>query len=135
MSFQALGAIAKFKRAKTKKKNYLIHQRLPSTQVMSRKVSSNSAQVDIQLHWFGEKQKLFQCCSNFILTDWKSEQQSLSKSLIKSLPENVMTLIKKESWNCSLLPFRLGLVMPLFLYFSSNQISKSKMISQFSFLV
>lgn len=49
MSFQALGAIAKFKRAKTKKKNYLIHQRLPSTQVMSRKVSSNSAQVDIQL--------------------------------------------------------------------------------------
>ena len=89
MSFQALGAIAKFKRAKTKKKNYLIHQRLPSTQVMSRKVSSNSAQVDIQLQWFGEKQKFFQCCSNFILTDWKSEQQSLSKSLIK-----------KSAWKC-----------------------------------
>ena len=49
MSFQALGAIAKFKRSKTKKKNYLIHQRLPSTQVMPRKVISNSAQVDIQL--------------------------------------------------------------------------------------
>ena len=47
MSFQALGAIAKFKRANTKKKNLLSRPKAPT---MSRKVSSNSAQVDIQLH-------------------------------------------------------------------------------------
>ena len=90
MSFQALGAIAKFKRAKTKKKNYLIHQRLPSTQVMSRKVSSNSAQVDIQLQWFGENKDFFNVAAiSYLLTDWKSEQQSLSKSLIQ-----------KSAWKC-----------------------------------
>ena len=54
MSFQALGAIAKFKRANTKKKNLLSRPKAPT---MSRKVSSNSAKVNfsIQLKNYSER--------------------------------------------------------------------------------
>ena len=71
MSFQAVGAIAKFKRANRKKKNLFIHQRLPSTHLKSRKVSSNSAQVNfkIQLQWFGEKQQTSSVLQQFHF-DW-----------------------------------------------------------------
>ena len=79
MSFQALGAIAKFKRANTKKKNPLIRHKAPSTHTMSRKISSNTFQVNINFRFLDtmilRKTFIFQCCSNFTLTDLKSQQQ------------------------------------------------------------
>ena len=65
MSFQALGAIAKFKRANTKKKNLLSRPKAPT---MSRKVSSNSAKVisyiKLKIIW----KKIKSCCK-FTLTE------------------------------------------------------------------